>query len=158
MIEVIEFAKAYVSLGWAVQEQLDLVLDGSGEECNVNAIELMVERLANRFEGTDNDELAVIVECIRDAASSRNGAGVILTREQAHAIYYLLDRVAFQYDTIRHAQLQLKVGNSRGGTYLAPDDVELVREIVDSCGYGEAENVIELMGWGEDDEDDEDEQ
>lgn len=40
LIDLIKIAKAYQSLGWAVQEQLDSFLQGEGEECNPNALRL----------------------------------------------------------------------------------------------------------------------
>lgn len=38
--DLIEIAKAYQSLGWAVQEQLDDFLQGEEEGCNPNALRL----------------------------------------------------------------------------------------------------------------------
>ena len=66
-MEAIEFAKAYASLGTAVQEQLDLVLDGRAHECNPNAIDLMAEQLGNVLRWSRNDELTEIFEAIRAA-------------------------------------------------------------------------------------------
>jgi len=44
--DLVNFAKAYNELGWAVQEQFDAILDGRFEDVNVNAFEVIKERMS----------------------------------------------------------------------------------------------------------------
>lgn len=45
LYDVIQICKAYNDLGWAIQEQLDDVLDGRGEEANPNALDYILRFL-----------------------------------------------------------------------------------------------------------------
>ena len=58
--QLIDFAKAYNNLGAAVQEQMDDVLKGRGEDCNPNALDMLFECL-DSISGMD-DELIEEVE------------------------------------------------------------------------------------------------
>ena len=72
-MEIIEFAKAYNNLGWAVQEQLSAVLDGRAEEVNPAALDLMQE-MATKFSGSGNDEIAEFVDTVLDAYDEMRAA------------------------------------------------------------------------------------
>ena len=56
LCELLDFAKAYSNLGGSVQEQLNDLLDGCGDEVNPNAIKLIQDRL-----GGKNEELDLII-------------------------------------------------------------------------------------------------
>ena len=66
-MEIIEFAKAYKNLGWSVQAQLGMILDGYTEDCNPEAIRVMVDSLSG-FESSNIEEIAEIVEIVLEAA------------------------------------------------------------------------------------------
>lgn len=49
--QLMRFARAYNNLGWAVQEQLDDVIDGNHNDLNPNAL----EEIDNKLRGFDDD-------------------------------------------------------------------------------------------------------
>lgn len=66
--DIIDTARNYAKLGWAVQEQLNLIVDDPSrmDECNINALHLMkrefLQPLMRMAESWDDEDLAADVE------------------------------------------------------------------------------------------------
>jgi hypothetical protein len=58
--DLVEVCKAYNKLGWAVAEQLDDVLNGTGSECNPNALDMIADVFFSACERADID-----IDCMR---------------------------------------------------------------------------------------------
>ena len=59
--QLIRFAKAYSSLGWAIQQQLNDVIDGDFSDLNENAVAEMWQKL----NGYDDDLDEAIKEALQ---------------------------------------------------------------------------------------------
>jgi hypothetical protein len=56
LAEMIDFAKAYLDLGWAVQQQLDSLSVGDLDDLNENAVTMILEFVEHAMQTTDVDE------------------------------------------------------------------------------------------------------
>lgn len=66
--QLMRFARAYNKLGWAVQEQLDDVIDGNHNDLNPNAL----EEIDNKLRGFD-DDLDEAIDNAMEAVTSNRG-------------------------------------------------------------------------------------
>jgi hypothetical protein len=59
VVQLVMVAKGFVRLGWAVQEQVEKVLEGQAEDCNPNALEMIRDWLEDaRCEAESDEELS----------------------------------------------------------------------------------------------------
>ena len=72
VVQLVEVAKGFMKLGWAVQEQVEQVMEGRAEDCNPNALEMIRDWLeAARREAEGDEEL---YESLFEAVEEITGA------------------------------------------------------------------------------------
>lgn len=74
MYNLIQICKAYDKLGWAVQSQVDDVLDGSVDDCNGNALEMIRDTFLRAVKRYGDAELSDEVDAFAAEIAASIGA------------------------------------------------------------------------------------